>query len=140
MSEQKGVPPGTDTTEVAPNPAGIVQPDPPEGGPFEAEVRVRYRGEDVSAVIEPTADGSEARVEFRTPERAIAAKTGLLGLASAFAARQLTARFFIAGFANASQRGAWLPRIAAGEVCAAVAISEPLGWSRPVANAAYATT
>lgn len=26
------VPPGTDTTEVAPNPAGIVQPDPPEGG------------------------------------------------------------------------------------------------------------
>jgi hypothetical protein len=35
MSEQqqKGVPPGTDTTEVTPNPAGIVQPDPPEGGP-----------------------------------------------------------------------------------------------------------
>ena len=26
------VPPGTDTTEVAPNSAGIVQPDPPEGG------------------------------------------------------------------------------------------------------------
>jgi tRNA-specific 2-thiouridylase len=46
--------------------------EPPERGPFEAEVRVRYRGEDVSAVIEPTADGSEARVEFRRPERAIA--------------------------------------------------------------------
>ena len=30
-------------------------------------------------------------------EQAIAAKTGLLGLASAFAARQMTARFFIAG-------------------------------------------
>lgn len=26
------VPPGTDTGEVAPNAAGIVQPDPPEGG------------------------------------------------------------------------------------------------------------
>ena len=33
-------------------------------------------------------------------EQAIAAKTGLLGLASAFAARQMTARFFIAGFAE----------------------------------------
>jgi hypothetical protein len=33
MSEQQGVPPGTDTDEVTPNPAGIVQPDPPEGGP-----------------------------------------------------------------------------------------------------------
>jgi acyl-CoA dehydrogenase len=58
-------------------------------------------------------------------EQAIAAKTGLLGLASAFAARQMTARFFIAGFADAPQRAAWLPRIAAGEVCAAIAISEP---------------
>jgi hypothetical protein len=26
------VPTGTDTGEVTPNPAGIVQPDPPEGG------------------------------------------------------------------------------------------------------------
>jgi acyl-CoA dehydrogenase len=64
-------------------------------------------------------------------EQAIAAKTGLLGLASAFAARQLTARFFIAGFADASQRRAWLPRIAAGEVCAAVAISEPGAGAHP---------
>jgi acyl-CoA dehydrogenase len=57
-------------------------------------------------------------------EQAIAAKTGLLGLASAFAARQMTARFFIAGFADRDQRAAWLPRVAAGEVCAAIAISE----------------
>src|SRR6187431_1035157 len=57
-------------------------------------------------------------------EQSIAAKTGLLGLASAFAARQVIARFFIAGFANQDQRAAWLPRIAAGEVCTAVAISE----------------
>lgn len=34
MSEQQSnVPPGTDTDEVTPNPAGIVQPEPPEGGP-----------------------------------------------------------------------------------------------------------
>jgi hypothetical protein len=35
MTEQqkKTVPPGTDTTEVTPNPAGIVQPEPPESGP-----------------------------------------------------------------------------------------------------------
>jgi acyl-CoA dehydrogenase len=64
-------------------------------------------------------------------ERAIAAKTGLPGLASAFAARQLTARFFIAGFAGANQRDVWLPRIAAGEVCAAIAISEPGAGAHP---------
>src|SRR5665647_2860164 len=64
-------------------------------------------------------------------EQAIAAKTGLLGLASAFAGRQMTARFFIAGFADALQRATWLPRIAAGEVCAAIAISEPGAGAHP---------
>jgi hypothetical protein len=33
MSEQQSVPPGTDTEEVTPTPAGITQPEPPEGGP-----------------------------------------------------------------------------------------------------------
>ena len=42
----------------------------PSDGPFEAEVRIRYRGEDVRAVIEPTGDG--IRVEFRTPQRGVA--------------------------------------------------------------------
>ena len=64
-------------------------------------------------------------------EQAIAAKTGLLGLASAFAARQMTARFFIAGFADADQRATWLPRIAAGEVCTAISISEPGAGAHP---------
>ena len=64
-------------------------------------------------------------------EQAISARTGLLGLASAFAARQVTARFFIAGFADAAQRAAWLPRIAAGEVCVAIAISEPGAGAHP---------
>lgn len=64
-------------------------------------------------------------------EQAIAAKTGLLGLASAFAARQMTARFFIAGFADAALRGTWLPRIAAGQACAAIAISEPGAGAHP---------
>jgi acyl-CoA dehydrogenase len=57
-------------------------------------------------------------------EQAIAAKTGLPGLASAFAARQVTARFFMAGFASEDQRSVWLPRMASGEICASIAISE----------------
>jgi acyl-CoA dehydrogenase len=64
-------------------------------------------------------------------EQAIAARTGLLGLASAFAARQMAARFFIAGFADADQREIWLPRIAAGEVCTAISISEPGAGAHP---------
>jgi acyl-CoA dehydrogenase len=64
-------------------------------------------------------------------EQAIAAKTGLLGLASAFAARQMAARFFIAGFADADQRATWLPRIAAGEICTAISISEPGAGAHP---------
>lgn len=66
-----------------------------------------------------------------TAEQAIAGKTGLLGLASAFAARQVVARFFIGGFANQAQRDGWLPRIAAGEVCTAIAISEPGAGAHP---------
>jgi tRNA-specific 2-thiouridylase len=44
---------------------------PPDDGPFEASVRMRYRGDDVAAVIEPLA-GGRIRVEFRTPQRAVA--------------------------------------------------------------------
>jgi tRNA-uridine 2-sulfurtransferase len=44
--------------------------EPPAGGPFEAAVRIRYRGADVPAVVEPR--GGEAVVEFRTPQRAVA--------------------------------------------------------------------
>lgn len=44
---------------------------PPTGGPFEAEVRLRYRGESVPCAVEP--QGAERiRVEFRTPQRAVA--------------------------------------------------------------------
>jgi tRNA-uridine 2-sulfurtransferase len=43
---------------------------PPADGPFEAEVRIRYRGDGVPAVVSPTPDGFE--VEFRTPQRAVA--------------------------------------------------------------------
>jgi tRNA-specific 2-thiouridylase len=42
----------------------------PADSPFEAEVKIRYRGEDVPAVIEP--DGDRIRVEFRTPQRGVA--------------------------------------------------------------------
>lgn len=43
---------------------------PPDGGPCECSVRIRYRGDDVPAVVEP--DGESARVEFRSPQRAVA--------------------------------------------------------------------
>jgi len=43
---------------------------PPSDGPFEADVRIRYRGEDVTSVVSPTTGGFE--VEFRVPQRAVA--------------------------------------------------------------------
>ena len=43
---------------------------PPHDGPFEAQVRIRYRGEDVAAVIAPTSTGFD--VAFRSPQRAVA--------------------------------------------------------------------
>jgi tRNA-uridine 2-sulfurtransferase len=39
-------------------------------GPFESEVRIRYRGAEVPAVVEPTDEG--AVVEFRSPQRGVA--------------------------------------------------------------------
>lgn len=42
----------------------------PAAGPFEADVRLRYRGEDVPAVIDPS--GEELTIEFRTPQRGVA--------------------------------------------------------------------
>jgi tRNA-specific 2-thiouridylase len=44
--------------------------EPPSAGPFEAEVRIRYRGDDVAAVVEP--HGDAVRIEFRTPQRGVA--------------------------------------------------------------------
>ena len=44
--------------------------EPPSDGPFEADVRIRYRGDDVRAVLEP--DGSSMRVRFTTPQRGVA--------------------------------------------------------------------
>jgi tRNA-uridine 2-sulfurtransferase len=42
----------------------------PAGGPFEAQVRIRYNGDDVAAVVEPR--GDEVWVEFKAPQRAVA--------------------------------------------------------------------
>jgi tRNA-specific 2-thiouridylase len=44
--------------------------EPHSEGPFEAEVRIRYRGDDVAAVVEPLGDA--VRIEFRTPQRGVA--------------------------------------------------------------------
>jgi tRNA-uridine 2-sulfurtransferase len=43
--------------------------EPPSQVPFEAEVRIRYRGEDVPSVVESL--GDEMRIEFRTPQRGV---------------------------------------------------------------------
>lgn len=40
-------------------------------GPFEGQVKVRYRGDDVEAVVEPVG-ADRAAVEFRSPQRAVA--------------------------------------------------------------------
>ena len=44
---------------------------PPDPGPFEAEVRIRYRGDGVPCVAEAL-DDARVRVEFRTSQRAVA--------------------------------------------------------------------
>jgi tRNA-specific 2-thiouridylase len=43
----------------------------PAGGPFEAEVQIRYRGEGVPAVVTP-GTGDAIRVQFRTPQHSVA--------------------------------------------------------------------
>ncbi len=43
----------------------------------------------------------------------------------------MVARFFIAGFGDAAQRTAWLPRFASGQCVASVAISEPRVGAHP---------
>ena len=43
---------------------------PPARGPFQAEVRYRYRGADVPAVVE--AEGDRVRVRFGSPQRGVA--------------------------------------------------------------------
>jgi len=45
--------------------------EPPPGAPFEAHVRIRYRGEDVPAAVEATGPDSVV-VEFRSPQRGVA--------------------------------------------------------------------
>ena len=50
--------------------ASWVAGDTPGDGPFEADVRIRYRGHDVPSVVEATPTGF--RVQFREPQRAVA--------------------------------------------------------------------
>lgn len=58
-------------------------------------------------------------------EQALVAEGGSLGLGLSWTGHQLTALWFIDGFANDVQRRAYLPRLAGGELTASVAISEP---------------
>jgi len=50
--------------------ASWVAGGPPSEEPFEADVRIRYRGEDVPSVLE--ARGDRVRVTFRTPQHGVA--------------------------------------------------------------------
>jgi tRNA-specific 2-thiouridylase len=43
---------------------------PPAAGPFDAEVRIRYRGEDIPAVVTP--EGDRVGVAFARPQHAVA--------------------------------------------------------------------
>lgn len=45
---------------------------PPGNAPFEADVRIRYRGDDVPAVVTPAGDAHGFGVEFRSAQRAVA--------------------------------------------------------------------
>jgi tRNA-uridine 2-sulfurtransferase len=45
--------------------------EPPGGGPFEAEVRIRYRGEAVPCAVEPVGN-DRVRIEFRSAQRGVA--------------------------------------------------------------------
>jgi len=51
--------------------ASWVAGEPPAAGPFEAQVRIRYRGEDVDAIVTPRPD-ARFGAEFRTPQRSVA--------------------------------------------------------------------
>ncbi len=44
----------------------------PALAPFEADVRIRYRGDDVPAVVTAGGDGATVSVEFRVPQRGVA--------------------------------------------------------------------
>jgi acyl-CoA dehydrogenase len=58
-------------------------------------------------------------------KQALIERTGLPGVAGMWGGRQMVARWFIAGFGDASQRAAWLGR------AASVAISEPRVGAHP---------
>jgi acyl-CoA dehydrogenase len=69
--------------------------------------------------------------DIAAAERALVAAGGSPGLGGAWASHQMVARHFIAGFASPAQQAAWLPRLAAGEITASIAISEPKVGAHP---------
>lgn len=58
-------------------------------------------------------------------EQVLVAEGGSLGFGLSWTGHQLTALWFIDGFANDAQRAEYLPRLASGALTASVAISEP---------------
>lgn len=64
-------------------------------------------------------------------ERALVAESGSLGFGLSWTGHQLTALWFIDGFATDQQRRQYLPRLASGALTASVAISEPGAGAHP---------
>lgn len=64
-------------------------------------------------------------------EKVLVAEGGSLGFGLSWTGHQLTALWFIDGFASDAQRAEYLPRLASGALTASVAISEPGIGSHP---------
>ncbi len=75
-------------------------------------------------------DGAKLSV-VAAAERALIAGGGSPGLGTVWAAHQMIARHFLAGFGTEAQQAMWLPRIASGASTASIAISEPKVGAHP---------
>jgi acyl-CoA dehydrogenase len=73
----------------------------------------------------------EGYAAIAAADAALVAASGVPGLGLAWAGHQLVARFFVAGFGDEAQQGAYLPGLAEGRLTAAVAISEPGAGAHP---------
>ena len=70
-------------------------------------------------------EGSGGYAAIARASEELVMRTGLLGLGSAWAARQMVARFFVLGFGDEKQRDVLMPLLSSGTAGLAVAISEP---------------
>jgi acyl-CoA dehydrogenase len=77
------------------------------------------------------ASGLDSYLAIARLDDIVARATGHPGYGMLICLRQLVARYFILGFADAQQRARWLPEIVNGTMWPAVAISEPSVGAHP---------